>query len=327
MPTTTLHGKIHFTTLHNKEPEYHSLITFGLACFPCLRPYWSNKFDFHTQKCVFLGYSGNHKGYRFLSPTGRIYTSKHVCFNEQDFLFSTNFLHNPPVANNEPPSILSWLPIPQYVTTLSNSSHTIPALSTTTMILPTLPTPPPQPHLPITPLLILPALCPSTQYLPHRRPFLIFLSLLLTHPNLTPTLCTRGKVNISKPKHFFGCLSHITPKIAWTQTKPQRFSDDVSVNVWHRAMAEEFAILTRDYTWELIPPNPHQHLVGNKWVFKFKQAVDSSILRYKARLVAKGFSQTPGIDFHETYSLVTQTCHHSISSYTCCHLELACPTA
>lgn len=78
-------------------------------------------------RSVFLGYSGDHKGYRCLSPSGRSYTSRHVCFNEQDFPFSTNFLHNPPAANNEPSSILSWLPIPQF---LSKSPQTNPVSST-----------------------------------------------------------------------------------------------------------------------------------------------------------------------------------------------------
>lgn len=40
----------------------------------------------------------------------------------------------------------------------------------------------------------------------------------------------------------------------------------ISVNVWYQAMAEEFAVLIRNHTKDLVPPDPQQHLVGNKWV-------------------------------------------------------------
>ena len=44
--------------------------------------------------------------------------------------------------------------------------------------------------------------------------------------------------------------------------------------------------------------------VGYKWVFVRKHNDKNEIARYKARLVAQGFSQRPGIDYDETYSLV-----------------------
>ncbi|KAK4256227.1 hypothetical protein QN277_009121 [Acacia crassicarpa] len=49
--------------------------------------------DFRTTKCVFLGYSNSHKGYKCLSSTGKIYLSRHVQFNESDFPFATGFIN------------------------------------------------------------------------------------------------------------------------------------------------------------------------------------------------------------------------------------------
>jgi hypothetical protein len=47
-------------------------------------------------------------------------------------------------------------------------------------------------------------------------------------------------------------------------------------------------------------------VIGTKWVLKNKQGEDGEIARNKARLVAQGFSQVEGLDFKETFALVTR---------------------
>ncbi|XP_057506617.1 LEAF RUST 10 DISEASE-RESISTANCE LOCUS RECEPTOR-LIKE PROTEIN KINASE-like 2.5 [Actinidia eriantha] len=72
-------------------------------------------------------------------------------------------------------------------------------------------------------------------------------------------------------------------------------------------MSEEFNALLRNGTWDLVPPDPSQNIVGCKWVFRIKQKPDGTIDRYKARLVAKGFHQRPGLDYHHTFSQVAKS--------------------
>ncbi len=41
-------------------------------------------------------------------------------------------------------------------------------------------------------------------------------------------------------------------------------------------------------------------------MYKVKHSADGSVKRYKTRLVAKGYAQTYGINYEETYGLVTK---------------------
>lgn len=47
--------------------------------------------DFHTKKCVFLGYSLLHKWYKRLGKNGKVYILASVNFDEFDFPFHTDF--------------------------------------------------------------------------------------------------------------------------------------------------------------------------------------------------------------------------------------------
>ena len=67
--------------------------------------------------------------------------------------------------------------------------------------------------------------------------------------------------------------------------------------------AEFDALLTND-TWTLVPRPPDVNVVTGKWVYCHKFLSDNSLDCYKARWVLRGFTQRPGIDYEETFSLV-----------------------
>jgi hypothetical protein len=52
--------------LFQQKPDYSSLRIFGCACWPNLRPYNKHKLEFMSKRCVFLGFSNMHKGFKCL---------------------------------------------------------------------------------------------------------------------------------------------------------------------------------------------------------------------------------------------------------------------
>ena len=74
---------------------------FGCSCFPDLRPYNKHRFAFKTSKCVFLGDSPFHKGYKCLHPSGRIYIARSVTFDEHSFPYQQLFVSQSPTAPSQ----------------------------------------------------------------------------------------------------------------------------------------------------------------------------------------------------------------------------------
>jgi hypothetical protein len=63
-PTKLLNYDTPIHTLLGATPDYSSFRVFGCACWPNLCPYNFHKLQFQSIRCVFLGYSNMHKGYK-----------------------------------------------------------------------------------------------------------------------------------------------------------------------------------------------------------------------------------------------------------------------
>jgi hypothetical protein len=74
---------------------------------------------------------------------------------------------------------------------------------------------------------------------------------------------------------------------------------------WLGAMESEIQSIDDNQVWNLVDPIDGVRPIGCKWVIKKKTDKDRNVHIYKARLVTKGFKQIHGIDYDETFSLVT----------------------
>ncbi|CAA7051447.1 unnamed protein product, partial [Microthlaspi erraticum] len=91
LPTPVLDLQSPFEKLFGMQPNYHKLKVFGCVCYPWLRPYTRHKMEDRSLQCVFMGYSTTQSAYLCLhTPSGRMYTSRHVIFDENQFPFSVN---------------------------------------------------------------------------------------------------------------------------------------------------------------------------------------------------------------------------------------------
>jgi len=92
---------------------------------------------------------------------------------------------------------------------------------------------------------------------------------------------------------------------------------------WRVAMEDEMKSMKTNKVWDLEIVPKGAKTAGCKWVYKTKHDSKGKIERYKARLVAKGFTQREGIDYNETFSLVSTKDSFRIIMALVAHFDLA----
>ena len=109
MTTPLLHNKSPYEVIFNILPDYKLLRTFGCLCYPHLRPYSLYKLNTRSERCIFLGYSSIHLGYRCLSlSSNKLFISRDVIFEESIFPYS----HSSTSSENTSTGLLGTHPTP-----------------------------------------------------------------------------------------------------------------------------------------------------------------------------------------------------------------------
>ena len=346
MPTPFLNNTSPYHKLFGQQPNYLKLRVFGSLCFPWLRPYTNNKLDDRSAACVFIGYSVTQSAYLCLEPqSGRVYTSRHVRFVEDTFPFRTSTTSSPPPTQEPPPSsstntfpVLTInrrslrqtrstappssdhhqnvspaptsadssasmedanLSIPSSHSTRGDqtscegtSSGMITHSLTGTETHPSSPLPTSETPLPNPPPETTQTETSEPQIPPPSQPEL---------PANRHSMTTRSKNNIAKPKTKLSLNASTRPIIPTTINQALRDPK------WRNACTDEFNAITRNHTYDLVPPAPHQNVIDTKWLFTLKYLPNGDVDRHKSRLVARGFNQQYGLDYAETFSPIIKS--------------------
>jgi hypothetical protein len=86
LPTTMIQAACPHLALFGSAPSYEHLRVFGYTCYPNTTATTPHKLSPHSTRRVFLGYSADHKGYRYLDlSTNPLIVSQHVIFDEDSF--------------------------------------------------------------------------------------------------------------------------------------------------------------------------------------------------------------------------------------------------
>ena len=132
---TTSLGISPLEKLYNHTPDFSFLKFFWCACFPFLHPFNHHKLYFRSKRCVFIGYSNSHRGFKCLdASTGKVFVSRHVIFDEGIFPFT----HSNATPTQQPSTSHATLPLSLFKNIMTHSPS--PQLDTTLPINSLMPT-------------------------------------------------------------------------------------------------------------------------------------------------------------------------------------------
>ncbi|XP_071718218.1 uncharacterized protein [Rutidosis leptorrhynchoides] len=268
------------------------------------------KLDLCAEKCVFVDYGINQKGYRCYSPKRRhMFTSMNCDFLETEYYYtqhtsqgesessdSVSWLDfdlpsSEEVTHSNPPTSTSDNDLPNttevssesfepITTNLENEVDSLVQETGQTEEQPNQQSQPnqptePEPEPPHEQYVLPPRVnrgIPPKRYSPERG-----------NPKSRYPMANIAKGNIShEAKQFTSAI--------YSEKIPNTVEEALKSPNWKKAMEDEMKALMANNTWEKCMLPESKKPFGCRWVFTIKHKADGTIERYKARLVAKGYT-------------------------------------
>lgn len=273
LPTKSI-GVSPFERWYSKKPSLEHFRIFGCEAWVQIPAEKRKKMEVKSRKMVFVGYSNQHKAYRFLDTgSDRITISRDVKFvedlqmnknldekviRENVVSVETNVELEPLVKNDEEPD--------QENDILENESD-------------------------------------EEQYSEEEE----LEEEEVSDSERTSQARSEDRRRSTRNKLPVRFKDYELGLVAMEQNEPATFKEAVSgpeKEEWLKAMKEELKSLTSNATWELVDPPANRNIIGSKWVYRKKLNAEGEVERFKARLVAQGFTQRFGFDYEEIFAPV-----------------------
>ena len=289
--------------IHNLTPEETHLKVFGCVCFVHIPQEVRTKMEPRSEKCIFIGYSMEQKGYKCYNPiTKEVRVSRDVVFDELRPWYEDKGKgkvleedYDDYVGRNQSEAQQSSTEIsyPEVSTSKEDHSswkerHEIHLIDDEASVAGN-------------------SEIDASENEERTTSKLNPNSLKKQHSKGDERRSSRIRYPIQRltydsfmAKHFAYMMQVVKDK------EPETYEEACTQTEWKQAMKEEIKALKDNHTWDLVTKKEGMKIIPNKWVFKVKRNVDGSLARYKARLVAKGFKQTQGIDYDEIFSPVAK---------------------
>nr|GEW18580.1 hypothetical protein [Tanacetum cinerariifolium] len=96
---------------------------------------------------------------------------------------------------------------------------------------------------------------------------------------------------------------HLLEQVHGNPSRPVQTRQQLATDLEMFMYALTFDIL---HVWELVEKPFGKSIIRLKWLWKNKKDEDQTVIHNKVRLVAKGYAQEEGIDFEESFALVSR---------------------